>query len=528
LWVLVPGAVALGYLGLLIDRLGLLVSWENANSDVASAYVLADAVAHGHTGTVVMSNQAAWAPLWYGVATHGLPFHRVLWEISPALLALAAALLIGWTVARVGDAARGALAVLIIVAASPSALIIFTAAAYHNTTVPGVALLGGFLVWAISRRPAAWALATAVGLLSLLVGVFVASDPLLAAQGLIPLAAAVLLLRKRLDGRVVGASLALLVGSVTVAVITSQVMQGLNFTANTPGLGFTSRFIPTHIKWLVQGLLRLGNGLSVAPHGPARTPLVLASGVVVVAALGAVAASGLLAALRTGLVPARRVARLAGRRSADRDEPGRDVHVVFWVGSLLVAAVAYVITTVASRADTERYFLVAVPAVAAIVPLLPQKKISWLATSVGATVFAAASIVSLAANDAGRAVFQGPDIPQARAIEAVVRTQNLTVGYAGYWDAASLDWVTRQRLTVYPLTDKFGPLEPMYQNRVNAWYRPRPNTASYLILAPDDNNLADRLPPGLPAPRRQFKLGAVTLAVFPVDIARYLHPPHRP
>jgi hypothetical protein len=118
-------------------------------------------------------------------------------------------------------------------------------------------------------------------------------------------------------------------------------------------------------------------------------------------------------------------------------------------------------------------------------------------------------------------------VPLASRIEALVRAQHLTVGYAGYWDAASIDWSSHNRLHVYPLTDRFGPTEPMYLARVDAWYRPRRHTPTYLLLAPGDSNLVDRLPSDLPRPQREFQVGPVTMAVYPYDLAAYLHPPQK-
>src|SRR5437660_551814 len=187
---LVPILLAGVYLVLLIIRFPQLIGWENGDSDIASAYVLTDAISHGHTGHVVMSTQGSWVPLWYGLLTQGLGFHRVLWATSPALLTLAAALLIGWSL---------------------------------------------------------------------------------------------------------------------------------------PRLRFTSTFIPLHIRWLVQGLLRLGNGLSVAPHPGVRTPLVVAAGIATGGALAAV----LWFAGRGVIRPA---AGAAGR--------ARDAHVLFWTSSLLCPAAA--------------------------------------------------------------------------------------------------------------------------------------------------------------------------------------------
>jgi hypothetical protein len=507
---LLPCALAAAYLVLLVVRFPQLIGWENADSDIASAYVLTDAISLGHTGHVVMSTQGSWVPLWYGLITHGLGFHRVLWEISPALLTLAAALLIGWSVSRLRGRLAGALSVALIVAASPTALFPFSAAFFHNTTIPGVALLGAYLVWITARRRTGWPAVAAGALASLLVGVFLASDEQLAVVGLVPFLGVGVLRRARARDRTGFAEiLAVGVGAIAVALITSEVMRSLDFSTTTPKLRFTSTFIPLHAKWLVQGLLRIGNGLSVAPHSGIRTPLVVAAGIATTAAVAAM----LWLAGRSAIRPA---AEVAGR--------ARDAHLMFWASSLLCAAVAYVVTTVVS-APTDRYLVVAVPAVAATVPLLATgARAAWL-VSTGATIFIAASIVSLAANDERRLFYEGATVPEAGRIEAFVRSHHLTVGYAGYWDAANLDWVSHERLHVYPLTDRFGPTEPMYLARAQAWYRARPSTPTYLLLAPNDADLADRVPHDLPTPSRVVRIGAISVAIYPYDIAAYLHRP---
>jgi hypothetical protein len=506
-----PCALAVAYVAVLVQRFPRLIGYENANSDFASAYLLADTVSRGHTGHVVLGTQGMWVPLWWGLLTHGLSFHRALWEISPALLLLAAAVLIGWTVARVASASAGLLATSLIIAASPTALVDFTAPAYHNLIIPGAAVLCAYLVWLLGEEHSRAALIASAAGLSVVVGTFLASDELLAVVGLVPFCAAALVvgLRQRRLRRLYPAA-GLLGGSIVAAIITSQVMGALNFSDNPPPVAFTRRLIPEHLKWLLQGLLHFGNGLSVAPHSSARTVLVVAAAGVTAAGVAGTAWLAL---------------RSLGHSRWLRGSAALAAHSLFWATSLACAAAAYVVTTFASYPQTERYFLVAIPAVAATAPLLAHRFAARAAVAAGACVVMAASLVSLLAGDERAVIFQGPDTPQAAQIQALVRSQRLGVGYAGYWDAASADWITHERLNIYPLTDRFGPVEPMYQNRVAAWYAPRAHTPSYLVLAPGDDNLADAIPPSLPRPAREVHLGPVTVAIYPDDIAKYLRPP---
>lgn len=509
----VPCVLALTYLVSLVFRFPRLIVWENADSDVASAYVLTDAVSHGHTGPVVMSTQGSWVPLWYGLLTHGLSFHRVLWEISPALLTLAAAILIGLTVASLTSLLRGALAVGLIVAASPIALVNFTAAFHHNTTIPGAALLGAYLVWSAVRPRGTGKLVAGGIAVSLIIGTFVASDELLVVVGLVPfLAAAVLRWLRTRDSRGLAAVIAVTAGSVIVAAITSEVMRSLDFVTTTPDLRFTGKLIPVHAIWLLQGLLRIGNGLSVGHRARLPSMLVIAAAVVTIAAI-----------LALYWRACRSMVRPAGAGSGR----ARDLYTLYWAGSLLCAAAAYVLTTIV-RAPTDRYLIIVVPALAATAPLaIISSRTAWLSAT-AASVFMLASILALLPGGVRSVIYDGGSTPEAQRIMKYVSSQHLSVGYAGYWDAANLDWITHGRLHVYPITDYFGPTEPMYQTRVQSWYRPRPHTPSYLLLAPYDLDLRDRLPRDLPLPQREVHIGPITLAVYPYDIAGFLHQPSRP
>jgi hypothetical protein len=363
-----------------------------------------------------------------------------------------------------------------------------------------------------------------VFLVSLVVGAFLASDELLGVLGLAPFfgVSALLALRTR-DRSGLLAVAAVTCGSVLVGVITSAVMRALDFRTTTPGFGLTRTLVGAHLKWLAQGLLRMGNGLSVAPHDSIRTPLTFAAGIVTVCALLAlfwVAGRSLVRARAREAPPAP----TAARHDTDDLARARALHAMFWAASLLSAATGYVITSVA-LIPSDRYFLVAIPAVAATVPLLlTSRRAAWV-ISAAATVFIAGSIVALAANDERNLTTRPAAVSQARQIEAEVQNLHLGVGYAGYWEAAGLSWTTHERVHVYPVTDVGGHIQPMYLARAAAWYRPRPRTSSYLLLEPGDPVLADRIPRALPEPEREIHLGRVTLAVYPYDIAAYFQAP---
>jgi len=394
----------------------------------------------------------------------------------------------------------------LIAAASPTGVISLTAPWAHNTTLPAAALLGGFLVW-LHRRPHRTRTLAATALaLSVVVGACLASDGLLWTEGLIPfvLVALVSALLTR-SWRPAAPVAAVAGGAIAVATVLSHTMRSLGFTTTTPPLELRLGLIGLHLSWLTEGLLRMGNGWAFAPQAAWRAPLTAAAALVTVAALAL-------------------TARLAARSLTevrDRLTRARAIHVLFWTASLLCAAGAYVAT---AEVPSDRYVLVAIPAIAATVPLALGGGGATRRVAIGASVFIAASIVALAVGDVRYGTERGIVARQAGPLEALVAGHHLGVGYAGYWDAAPLDWTSHERLHVYPVTDAYGPLVPMVIARDAAWYRPR-RTASYLFIAPGDNTLADRRPPGLPAPAHVYRLGLATVLAYRYDIARDLHAP---
>jgi hypothetical protein len=505
--VAVPLALAAVYVVLLIVRFPQLIGWLNGDADYASAYVLPELIAHGHTGGVMMSTQGAWASLWFGLATAWLSFHRVLWEIAPALIALLSALVVGWATARVATRAAGVLAVALIVAASPVGIANFAAPWAHNTTLLGVALLVAFLVWlyGAQRRPVA--IAAAAAALSLIVGIFAASDSLLLTEGLIPFVAAPLLLAiTGSDRRGLLPVWSVAAGATVMSGITSSVMRSLGYRTTSPPLHFAGSQVGVHIRWLAQGLLHMGNGLTVAPESSWRTPLTIAAAVVTICAVGAATWLAARHARHPGV----------GQMRA------RSVFVTFWAASVICAATAYVLLV---EVPSDQYFLVAIPAVAATVPLLAGSRRANRLIAAGATVFIAASIVALAAGDSRHVNHLAMNPSDTSRIEAVVQSHRLGIGYASYWEAAPLDWFSHGRLQIHPIEEIDYQTQPMVGPRIDAWYRVHPHTPSYVLLAPDDNLLPDHVPSDLPAPQRLIKVGKFTLATYSYDIAAYLHRP---
>jgi hypothetical protein len=300
--------------------------------------------------------------------------------------------------------------------------------------------------------------------------------------------------------------LAVTVGSAVFDGITSAVMRSLGYRTTSPPLHFASSQIGVHARWLAQGVLHMGNGLTLVPESSSRMPLTVAAAAVTICAVGAAARFAARHARHPGVGPMR----------------VRSVFVTFWAASVACAATAYMLLVVV---PSDQYFLVAIPAIAATIPLLGGTRRANRLIAAGATIFIAASIVGLASGDSRYVNHLSMTSGDTSRIEAAVQSHKLGIGYASYWEAAPLDWFSHERLRVYPIERLEGKTQPMTGPSLGAWYRPHPHTPSYLLLAPDDNLLPDHVPPDLPPPQHLIKVGKYTLATYSYDIAAYLHRP---
>jgi hypothetical protein len=206
------------------------------------------------------------------------------------------------------------------------------------------------------------------------------------------------------------------------------------------------------------------------------------------------------------------------------------LHATYWCASAVCAVLAYVMTSAAYE-PSDRYIFVVVPAIAAPVPILARRgrrAARWVAG--GATIYVCAGLVAFAAGamHTPSVIITGTSAAQTARIASVVRRDHLTVGYAGYWNASSLEWSSRERLHVYPLLATTRTAAPMFSMRVASWYRPRARVRTYLVRAPGDPTLPDRPPTWLPAPSQVVRVGRITLEIWPYDIAAYLGPSEIP
>jgi hypothetical protein len=238
--------------------------------------------------------------------------------------------------------------------------------------------------------------------------------------------------------------------------------------------------------------------------------------------------SGLLvlAALAAGLTEGVRLTSARLRGPATPQAPTAGIaYVGFWVASLVVQSAAFVVTGVPRQNLTSsRYLLAGYVAITALLSLLARRGPRWkLAVAGGVSLFALSSIIQLA-----RRPFiefgSYPTAPQAQRVLAFARAHGVAYGYASYWQAPDLTWLTDFRLQIYPVGVECGEFGvcPWSGAQISSWALNRPGTRSMLISAAPDVPAA-ALDPWLGQPLAVGRFGTLTVAVYPRDIAPALN-----
>jgi hypothetical protein len=525
-WIL-PLALAAAYLVVFVVRLPHNVVSLTWDSDYASGYTLPETlVKTGTNGNMVMASNGQWVSLWFGLLTAALPLHRQLWGVAPTLLFLASALVVGWSVSQLAGRRTGVLAVLIVVVASPLALVFFMVAYAHNTLYPCTALLGAYLIWLTRIQERRLLVSLAVPpLAGIAAGACLSADTLLAATALIPLGLTAVLtgLRRERRSRLVAASaLVTLAVAVPVGKLTTTIMHSLGFiTIELPAKVVPLSELPERARLLFKGLKVLFNGyMGSSWPGTLHTELGVASTVVMSAALLTLVVMGAATAIR--LV-------WRGLKSDATETPtqlARSLHVIYWVGSAAGACgVFWIAAETGGGTDLhESYYATTIFAVAAIVPLLLAKRspLRWL-IPLGASVFFLASFVGLMDYHLNKYQWVTRLEPT---VAKIARADHVSVGYGGYLVGSSITWNSHGRLQVRPLMECANPegadLCPFYTMAAQSWYVPAQRHT--FLLVGGRETWVRTLPAGLGKPLAVYKVGAMQMYVYPYDIASRLGP----
>ncbi len=497
-------------------------------SDYSSGFAIVETVIrHGTGGNTMLGPSGHFLPLLFGLLTARLPLHRELWEIAPTSVFLSSALIVGWCVARVSDRRAAILAILLVIVASPKALVFLMAPVAHNTVFLATASMGAYLIWLTRAGERRRALRIGVPVLAgVAVGTCLGSDLLIAPTAVLPLALTGVLaaLRRNRASRMVALSaLATAAISVPVAVIFANTMESLGFlTIKTPVGSAQFSTLSLHARLMFEGLKVLFNGyLASGAPGTLHTELGTTSIIVMSAAFLTLLLIGIFTTIKFMRVGLRR------RLSETPDQLARSLHIIYWVGSGVTVCAAFLLTVETTSELHESYYATTILSVAAVVPLVLRHStvVRWIALT-GAALLFSASLAGLTSNYLNMEVgLRAERI--APEVERLARANNLAVGYAGYFEASNFTWITHGRLTVRPVlncSSAEGTVTfcPFLLARVGSWYVPQRRHT--FLLVDSSESWLDTLPTGLGRPLADYSFGSVRMLVYPYDIASRIGP----
>jgi hypothetical protein len=549
-----PAAFAAAYLITLATQSGQLLANTYLNADAASAPVIGELLgqASGHP-QVVLGHLGWFSTLLFELGTRWLPLHRQLWEAAPYAMALGSAALVGWGAWRVAGRWAGMIATTLMVCAGPSALSLLLVLNDHAPTWFTLALLGALLVALVhsaDRLAVGWlaALALAVGVI---LGVNGASDILLTIAGAIPFLLAAVATWALRPSRTTATALALALATGLVALASGLIAHDAvrhwhiisAADQNTQTLAASGAF-GTNFKLWWQSIALLGNGNFFGEEIGFSAALALACGILSVVAVGLAARTAkgeLTAALRARGRQSSRAGEGSGADvsvgsgagggadgggRADRD-PAADARLawcLFWGSSLVALSAAFLFSGLPEDLGSSRYLLGLIYAAAALVPLLARS--GWparVAVTAGVTLYAFTGWLALAQQRIGPPT--SPSDRLAGAVADIAKKEHLSVGYAGYWDAAPITWATHFRVKVYPVDDCDGNLHlcGFELHFISSWYTPAPAMRTFLLSDSAYPAEPSAPTPDLGRPIAVHPLGTVTMYVYSYNIASRLY-----
>lgn len=510
-WAALPFGVV--YLVLVAVNYHAIITTAYLDADTVSAPVIGQlldsAAPHAH---VVLGVFGWYSTLLFLLATRWLPLHREIWELAPYAMALAGAALAAWSVWQVAGRVAASLTAVLLICASPAALHLLLSMTQHAPDWFCSALLAAWAVLLARRATTLSPVLLSAGalLVGVLVGVNAAGDVLLVFAGIAPFALA--LGAELAVGRGRRASRAASVGLFTLVVagaswaITGAAMSAMH-VAPQPGLNPTALAaggqIGTNFRLWWQSIAVLGNG-DFFGHNLSFT-----AGLSVVCAALSLGAVAVLARAGSRAVRAPRMA------------PGLLAFMTFWCSSAVLVTGAFLLSAIPVDIHADRYLLGLLYAAAAVVPVLAVRRAATEVLAVAGTcVIALAGIVSIAQGRDSRNTEGFPSQRVADRIAQIAAREGVSVGYAGYWDAAPITWAEHFRVNVYPVSicDRGEHLCRFDLHYITSWYTPRPAIRSFLLGDPS-LALVPGPTPDLGQPSGVFHVGQTTMYVYPYDIA---------
>jgi hypothetical protein len=547
-----PLAFAAAYLIAVFAKFTELVAATYLNGDAASAPVIGELFGGSPAHREVVLGKLAWfSTLLFELATRWLPLHRQIWETTPYLLALLSAGLLAWGARQVAGRWAATSTGVIALCASPATLNWLFSLNDHSPDWFCNALLASVLVL-IGRseaRQGKRSLIAVVIAVGIIVGVNLASDPLVAVGGVAPflLAATVTWGGPARRRRTLGLALAggVLAAIAIAAVLTKLLMQHENVVASPGGSNTTlagSEQITSNFKFWWQSIVALGDGSFFGQAAGLTSVLELACAIlslgVVIWIAPRVAWREISRALDSSLpggspgeAPPSRMRVTDGPTVArpethpDGSPIGSDRRIawcVFWGSSLVFLSLAFLVSSVPGEIYADRYLVGLIYAAAALLPLAATHSVRRQAVVVAGTcVFAFTGLLGLLEGHATENTAHWPAGNLDGQVMAIARRQHLTIGYAGYWDAATITWGTHLAVKVFPLQTCGNQYCLFYEHYISSWYTPRPGVRTFL-LADSMAALATPYLPQLGKPSAVYSIGQLTMYVFPYDIASRL------
>jgi hypothetical protein len=216
----------------------------------------------------------------------------------------------------------------------------------------------------------------------------------------------------------------------------------------------------------------------------------------------------------------------------DAAEATRLAYVAFWATCLATTSVAYALSNAPVDVTTSRYVLPGYIAIGALLPLLASRSGGWRAAiTAGVCVFSLIASYQIVREPFAPAEPPGawPNAQQANALVKVAREEHVTYGYATYWAAADLTWLSYFKVDVYPVQRCAVPNLPTAtlcrfgQQRISSWYTPRKGPSrSMLIIDPGELGLVAEPDPGMGKPVSVRSADGLAVYVYSYDIAGHI------
>lgn len=520
IWPWLPVAFAGAYVIVMLVRFSALITAVNMNSDAAVAPVIGQLLGSAPNGSqAILGNHPWYEPLLFLRATAGLPAHRQLWDVTPAAWFFAGIAILAWATWRAFGAWSAALVASALACAGEGARTMLFAFDFHGMALLHTIMLGALIVWLAgsAERLRAWQLASIAIGMGALSAAPVASDELFLYWGLLPMVLASGLLVWRTRSRAHWITLAVATTIVVIALVgghlLNQALAEQGWISNHFPLTFVSpEAILNNFSLMVQSYSLLAGGSFFGTVPNFQDTVMLLSALLFLSALVLILVEVRRRTTHSTPAPVSLDAR-ASRRFA---------HTAFWTGSLVCASGVFLLSSAPVDAAAGRYLLAGYVAVGALLPLLGLRGGGWQA-SVTAGV---CTVALIACYQVAREAFQPPSTTpgpaQANALLHFAQSEHVSYGFANYWEAADLTWLTYFKAKIYPADECSPPnptLCPFGIGEISSWYTPQPHTRSMLIVDGTQPGAIGAADPSLGPPAAGTTIGNMQVYVYDYDIA---------